>query len=146
MAWNPRLSTPHRCHPLLAMKPPCDITAVLNQHLQWALEWLQQTSPTTSAHTSQHSMPQHSTPKRKPPSVALGALPSTRAEDPLILEGMDLAIPDLMATSSQVSPAEVMLDHIPSTIWVSHSPSLHAVLKTLDVTSISPCPQSLSSP
>ena len=63
------MPTPHKCHPLLAIKPPCDITAVLNPHLQGALEWLQWTSPTTSAPTSQYSMPQHSTPKRKLPCV-----------------------------------------------------------------------------
>ena len=52
--------------------------------------------PTTSAPISQHSMP-----GRKPPSVALGGLCSTRAEDELGMEGMDSAIPDLMATPSQ---------------------------------------------
>ena len=127
---------------LLAIKPLCDIVAVLNQHLQGTLEWLQDTSPATSTPTSQHSMPQHSKLKRKLPSAALGDLPSTRAEDPLGLEGMDLAVPDLMDTSSQASPAKVMLQHIPSTVWVSHSPSPHAMSKTLDVASISPCPQS----
>ena len=125
---------------LLAIEPPCDITAVPNQHLLGAFEQLQWTSA-TSAPASQHSMPQHSTPKRKPPSAALGALPSTRAEDPLGLQGMDSAIPDLMATSSQASTAKVMPEHISSTIWVSHSPSLHAMSKTLDAASISPCPQ-----
>ena len=141
MAQNLRLPTPHRCQPLPAIEPPCDITVVLNQHLKGALEWLQWTSPTTSVPASQHSMP-----RRKPPSVALGALPSTRAEDPLGLEEMDLAVPDLMATSSQVSLAEVMPGHIPSIIWVSHSPSPHAIAKTQDATSISPSPQSQAPP
>ena len=63
-----------------------------NLHHQGALKQLQWTSPATSVPISQHSMP-----IRKLPSVALGALPSTRAEDPLSLEGMDSAVPDLMA-------------------------------------------------
>ena len=80
-------------------------------------------------------------PRRKLPSAALGVLPSTRAEDPLSLEGMDLAIPTLMATSCQASPNEVMPEHIPSIIQVSHPPSLPAVSKTLGAASISPSPQ-----
>ena len=78
--------------PLLAITPPCDITMVLNLHLQGALEWLQQTSPVTSAPLSQHSMP-----GRKLLSAALGALPSTRVEDLHRFQGMELAIPDSMA-------------------------------------------------
>ena len=110
---------------------------VLNLHLQRALEQLQQTSPATSAPTSQHSMP-----KGKLPSVALGAPFSTRAEDPLSLEGMDSAIPDPMPISLQASLGEVMLEHIPSTVQVSHLPSPCAVSKTLDAASIPPSPQS----
>ena len=86
-------------------------------------------------------------PGRKPPSVALGALPSTRAADPLSLEGTDSAIPDLMATSSQASPC--LWSHqknIPSIIQVSHSPSLPTVQKTLEVASIYPTPQSQAPP
>ena len=102
----------------LAIKPPHDIATAFNLHLQGALEWLQQTSPTTSAPISQHS-----TSGRKLPSAALGTLPSTRAADPLSLEGADSAIPDLMTTSSQSSPCVVMPENIPSIIQVSHSPS-----------------------
>ena len=63
--------------------------------------------------------------------------PYARAEDPLGLEGMDLAVPDLMATSSLASLGEVMPEHIPSIVQVSHSPSPSAISKTLDVASIS---------
>ena len=52
------------------------------------------------------------------------ALPSTRAEDPLGLKGTDSAIPDPMATSSQVSPHAVMPENIPSILQVSHFSSL----------------------
>ena len=51
---------------------------------------------------------------------------------------MDLVSPDPIATSWQASLGEVMPQHIPSTVQVSHSPSLHAMSKTLDVASISP--------
>ena len=47
-----------------------------------------------------------------------------------------------MATSSQVSPGEVMLGHIPSIVQFSHSPSPSTMLKTPNVASISPSPQS----
>ena len=83
--------------PAAVIDPPCDIAMAINLHIQGALEWLQWTSPMTSTPISQHS-----TPGRKPPLAALGALPSTRAEDPLGLEGMDSAIPGLMGTSTQV--------------------------------------------
>ena len=108
----------HRYHPLPSIKPPWYITMVLNLHLQGALEQLQWTSSATYSPASYHSMP-----RRKLPSVALGAPPSTRAEDPLSLEGMDSAISTLMATSSKVSQGEVTPGHIPSIIQVSHSPS-----------------------
>ena len=81
-------------------------------------------------------------PKRKPPSAALGALPSTRVEDPLGLEGMDATAPDAMATSSKASLGEAMLEHAPNTVQVSHSPSPPVALKTPDVASISPYAQS----
>ena len=83
---------------------------------------------------------------RKPPSAALGAVPSPRAEDPLGLEGTDSAIPYLMATSSQASPHAVMPENIPNIIQVSHSSPLHTVLKTLKAASISPTPQSQAPP
>ena len=123
--------------PFLAIKPPCEITIVLNLHLQGALEWLQLTSPTVSAPL---------------PSIAhlegscclwpLGALPSTRAEDLLGLEGTNSAIPDPKATSSLASPGEVMPEHTPKIFQVSHLPSPPTVLKTPNVASISPGPQS----
>ena len=81
-------------------------------------------------------------PRRKPPSVALGALPSTRVEDPLGLEGMDSATPDPMATSSQASLGEVMLEHAPNIVQGNHSPSQPTISKTPDMASISPSPQS----
>ena len=85
-------------------------------------------------------------PRRKLPSVALGAQPSARAGDPLSLEEMDSAVPDLMATSSQVSLGEVLPEHIPSIVQVSHSLSPPAVSKTLDTASSSPSPQSRAPP
>ena len=120
---------------LLAIKPPCDITTVLNLHFQGALEWLHQISHAASAPTSQHSMP-----GRQPSSLALGAPPSTRTEGPLGLEGMDSPIPDPMATSSQASQGEVMPEHAPNIVQVSHSPSLPTILKN------SRCGQHLPSP
>ena len=119
--------------PFLAIEPPQDMAMVLNLHLQGALEQLQWTSPTASDTTSQHSMPW-----RKPPSGALGVLPSTSVEDPLSLKRMDSATPKAMTTSLQASVGESTSEHDLNTILDSHSPSLHAALKTPDVASISP--------
>ena len=127
--------------PFLAIEPLCDITMTFNLHLQGALEWLQQTSPITSAPISQDS-----TSGRKLPSAALGVPPSTRAEDPLGLEGTHLAIPDPMATSSQASPHAVTPENIPSIVHISHSPSPPTMPKTLEATNISPTPQSQAPP
>ena len=74
--------------------------------------------------------------------MAPEALPSTRAEDPLSLKGTDPAICDLMANSLQAFPHVVMPENIPSIIQVSHSPSLPTMLRSLEVASISPSPQS----
>ena len=95
----------------LHMSSPCSSTYIS----VGALEWLQQTFPVTSAPLSLHSMP-----GRK--LLSADAPLSTRAEDPLGLEGMELAIPDPMATSSQVSPGEVTPEHAPNIVQVSHSP------------------------
>ena len=84
---------------------------------------------------------QHSMSGRKLSSVALGALPSTRVEDLLSFVGMESAIPDPMATSSQVSMGEITPEHASNIIQVSHSPSQPTVSKTLDAASISPIPQ-----
>ena len=65
------------------------------------------------------------------------ALPFTRAEDPLGLQGIDSAVPDPMATSSQVSPHVVMPENIPSIVQVSHSPSLPTMPRTPEMASIS---------
>ena len=65
-------------------------------------------------------------PQRKPPSVALGAPPSTRVEGPLRLEGADSAIPEPIATSSQVLQCAVMPDNIH--ISVPTSPCHHHLL------------------
>ena len=106
-------------------------------HLQGALECLQWTSPTVPDPYSQHSMP-----RRKLPSGALGALPSTRVEDPLSLKGMDSATPDPMVTSSQASLDEASPENAPNTIQANHSPFLLAASKTPDMASISPSMQS----
>ena len=73
--------------------------------------------------------------------MELEALPSTRAEDPLGLKGMDLAIHDVMATCLQVSPYAVMPENIPSITQVSHSPSPPTMPRSLEVASTSPTPQ-----
>ena len=114
-----------------AIESQPNIAKTLNLHIQGVLEWLQQTSPTTSMPVSQHS-----TPGKKLPSVALGAPPSTRVEDPLSLEGADSAMPKLMATSSQVFQHVALPDNILTTIPISHSPSPPPRLKTLIVTSV----------
>ena len=51
-----------------------------------------------------------------------------------------------LATSLQTSPGDTTLEHIPSTVQDSWSPSLHAVSKTLDMASISPSSQSQAPP
>ena len=73
------------------------ITKALNLHTEGVLKQVQQTSPTISMPVSQHS-----TPRKKPPSMALGAPPPTKVEHPLRLEGAGSATPELIATSSQV--------------------------------------------
>ena len=70
--------------------------------------------------------------------MALGAPSSTRPEDPFSLEGMDSATSDAIATSSQASPGNAMPEHAPNTVQISHSPSMPAASKILDVASISP--------
>ena len=87
-------STTSAPSPISSVKPQPTITETLNLHIQGALEQLQQTSPATSMPVSQHSIP-----RRKLPSAALGAPPCTRVEDPLRLEGADSATPEPMATS-----------------------------------------------
>ena len=73
---------------------PHDITMAVNLHLQGALEQLQWASSAASTLVFQGS-----TPRREPPSAALGAPPSTEGtEDPLGQKETDLAIPALMAT------------------------------------------------
>ena len=75
--------------PFLAIESLCDSATVLNLHLQGALEWLQQTSPTVPAPASQHSMP-----RRKLLSAALGALPiqvSHSSSPPTVSKTLDAA-------------------------------------------------------
>ena len=74
--------------------------------------------------------------------MAPEAPPSTRAEDPLVMKGMELAICDLMATSLQASPCAVMPENIPSIVQVSHSPSPPTMLRSPEMASISPTPHS----
>ena len=71
------------------------------------------------------SLFQHSIPGRKLPFLALGALPSNLAEDQLSSEGLESAIPDPMATSSQVSQVRLHWS-MPPTLSrsVTHSPHL----------------------
>ena len=82
-----------------AIEPPCHIATAFNVTSRRPWNGCSRLPPQPASPVSQHSMP-----GRKPPSVAFGALPSTRAADSLSLEGTDSAIPDLMATSSQGVP------------------------------------------
>ena len=50
-------------------------------------------------------------------------------------------MPEPLATSSQASQCAAMPDDIPTTVLISHSPSLPPVLKTLTVASITSTPQ-----
>ena len=63
--------------PTPTLIPPL-FTRAINLHIEGALEQLQWTSSETLTPVFQHNMP-----GRKLPSAALGAVPSTRAEDPL---------------------------------------------------------------
>ena len=74
--------------------------------------------------------------------MELDAPPPTRAEDPLSLKGTDSAVHGLMATSLQASPCAVMPENILSIMQVSHSPSLPAMPRSLEVASIFPTLQS----
>ena len=104
-------------------EPPHNIAMAINLHLQEALEWLQWVSPAASAPVSQHSMP-----RRKPPSVALGALPSTgEMEDPLRPEEMDSGIPALTATLTQMP------------LWAATPGDIPASLMSFTHHSIPPC-------
>ena len=91
-----RLLSLHWCQPtpqLILLNLPETLPWAINQHLQEALQWLQQTSSVTSTPVSLHSMP-----RKKPSSVAPGAPPSTEgAEDPL----RQKAIPPPVATFTQ---------------------------------------------
>ena len=124
-----------------AIKPQPNITKTLNFQIQGASEWLQQTSPTTSMPVSKHS-----TPGRKPPSVALGPPPPTGIEDLLSLEQADSDAPKLMATSSQVSQHVATPNDILATIPISHSPSPPPASKTLTAANILSAPQSQTHP
>ena len=53
-----------------------------------------------------------------------------------------MAVPGQIATSTQVSPQAAMPGDVSSVVHVSHSLSLPTVPKTLEMTSISPIPQS----
>ena len=78
-------------------EPPQDIAMAINQHLHGALEQLQWTSSAASTPVSQQIMP-----RKEPPSVALGAPPSTAGtEDPLRWKETGLVIPTLAATFTQ---------------------------------------------
>ena len=123
------------------IEPQPNITETLNLHIQGALEQLQQTLPATSMPVSQHS-----TPRRKLPSMALGAPPPTRVEDPLGLEGADSSAAELLPTSSQALQHMAMPDDIPTTVLISHSPFPPPASKTLTVASIPSTPQSGTHP
>ena len=66
----------------------------INQHLQGALEWLQQTSS-----AAYNPVSQCSTSRKEPPSAALGGPHSTEGtEDPLGQKETGSAIPATVAT------------------------------------------------
>ena len=138
MAQDLRLPATHKCHPLSSQQISTGHHHSSQPTPPGGLGTAAVESPTVPAPVSQHSMP-----RRKSPSVALGAQPSTRVDDPLSLQGNDLATPDPMATYSWESLGEAMPEHVPNIIQVSHSPSLPTVSKTLDMASMSPIPVSI---
>ena len=123
------------------VKPQPHITETLNPHIQGALAWLQWTSSAPSMPVSQQSIP-----GRKLPSATLGVPPPTGVEYPLSLEGVDSAMPKLMATSSQALQHMAMPGDILITIPISNSPSLPPVSKTPTVASIPSAPSSEDCP
>ena len=74
--------------------------------------------------------------------MALCAPHPTRVEDLLRLEGADLVMPELMATSSQVLQYAAMPDDFPTSVLTSHSPSMPPVVKSLTVASVASTPPS----
>ena len=108
------------------IEPPCDIAMAINLHLQGALVWLWWASPTALAPVSQHS-----TPRREPPSVALGAPPfGDGTEDP----------PGLMGTESsimQMPPWVTTPGDPPSFTHTIHQLFQLTLPQTLEVASIS---------
>ena len=108
-----------------------DITTAINLKLQGALEQLQWTSPTASAPVSQCSMP-----RREPPSVALGALPSTRETEYTLKPEGTSAIPAPMATLMQTSPQVATPGDTPSLLHVTYLLLQSIVPKTLEVASM----------
>ena len=107
------------------------IAKTLNLHIQGAFEQVQQTLPTTSMPVSQHSSP-----RWKLPSTAMGGPCPTRVEDPLRLEGADSAVLMLMASSSQVPHHVAMPNNILISVLTCHSLSPPPVSKSLTVASI----------
>ena len=123
------------------IKTQPNITETLNLNIQGAVEWLHWAFSTASMPASQHG-----TPRRRPPSVALGDLPPIRVEDPLSLEGADSAMPKLMATSPSALQHMAMPDDILTTVPISHSPSLLPALRTPTAASSPTTPWSESHP
>ena len=129
---SPRLPASCKCHPLLAVELPCDFTMALNLHLQRALEWLQETSPATSAPLSQHSMPE-----RKLLSVALDALlsPEWKIYSALREQSWSSLIPWLPLHRH---PQAVLHQSMPPTLSRLVTPPSHLLYQKLQMRPASP--------
>ena len=111
----------------------------INLELQGALAQLQWTSSTASAPVSHHG-----TLRRKPPSVALGALPSTGEKKIPMGLGADSAIPTQMAILTQMPPWASTPGDISSFTHVTHPLLQPTVLKSPEVASMCMFPPGLS--
>ena len=133
-------TTPAQPHISASVTQPT-IAKTLNLHIQGAFKQVQWTSPTTSMPVSQHS-----TSRRKLPSVALGAPPPTRVEK----------TQSDWREQTQPCPSQWLLTCRCHNAWpcpmtstsvpISHSPSLPPVSKCLTVPSIASTPKSETCP
>ena len=113
------------------------ITKILNLHIQGAFEQVQQTSSTTSMPVSQHSAP-----RRKLPSMALGAPTPHWSRRSTQTGGSRLSHAQANVFPSQMPQCMVMPSDNHVSLPISHSPSLPPVLKSLTVASVAFTPWS----
>ena len=116
-------STPVQPPPADTAEPSSNITVAINMQLMGTIEQLQEASPITPA-----SFSWHSTPRKQPPSAALGALPAAKeSDDPFRPEGM--------ASITSV-PMAIFMPTIP--IVMQMSPQVHIPAGALSFTHITP--------